>query len=74
MAFKKRFLFQALDFNKQTVIFVVYQFAVVCQLITEPQCHMLPYNQTWLTSSVAVVKSSEVDMLLRYMLSRMSRL
>ncbi|KAM7376859.1 hypothetical protein PAMA_013568 [Pampus argenteus] len=36
-----------------------------CQLIVEPQCHMLPYNQTWLSSSVAVVKSSEVDMLLR---------
>ncbi|KAI3376298.1 hypothetical protein L3Q82_016404, partial [Scortum barcoo] len=31
-----------------------------CQLIVEPQCHMLPYNQTWLSSSVAVVKSSEV--------------
>ncbi|CAK6978865.1 atrial natriuretic peptide-converting enzyme [Scomber scombrus] len=37
-----------------------------CQLIVEPQCHMLPYNQTWLSSSVAVVKSSEVDMLLRF--------
>lgn len=37
-----------------------------CQLIVEPQCHMLPYNQTWLSSSVAVVKSSEVDMLLRW--------
>ncbi|XP_008322950.1 atrial natriuretic peptide-converting enzyme isoform X2 [Cynoglossus semilaevis] len=48
--------------------------SVVCQLITEPQCHMLPYNQTWLTSSVAVVKSSEVDMLLRFFsyLSRLS--
>ncbi|XP_058480534.1 atrial natriuretic peptide-converting enzyme isoform X2 [Solea solea] len=46
----------------------------VCQLITEPQCHMLPYNQTWLSSSVAVVKSSEVDMLLRFFsyLSRLS--
>ncbi|XP_056156436.1 atrial natriuretic peptide-converting enzyme [Lampris incognitus] len=45
-----------------------------CQLITEPQCHMLPYNQTWLSSSVAVVKSSEVDMLLRFFnyLSRLS--
>ncbi|XP_028998765.2 atrial natriuretic peptide-converting enzyme isoform X2 [Betta splendens] len=37
-----------------------------CQLIVEPQCHMLPYNQTWLSSSSAVVKSSEVDMLLRF--------
>uniref|UniRef100_A0A3Q3LQ07 Corin, serine peptidase n=1 Tax=Mastacembelus armatus TaxID=205130 RepID=A0A3Q3LQ07_9TELE len=37
-----------------------------CQLIVEPQCHMLPYNQTWLSSSTAVVKSSEVDMLLRF--------
>ncbi|KAF3837585.1 hypothetical protein F7725_005049, partial [Dissostichus mawsoni] len=38
----------------------------VCQLIDEPQCNnMLPYNLTWLSSSVAVVKSSEVDMLLR---------
>nr|XP_020444107.1 atrial natriuretic peptide-converting enzyme [Monopterus albus] len=36
-----------------------------CQLIAEPQCHMLPYNQTWLSSSATVVKSSEVDMLLR---------
>lgn len=36
-----------------------------CQLVLEPQCHMLPYNQTWLASSVAVVKSTEVDMLLR---------
>ncbi|KAL6118187.1 corin [Pungitius sinensis] len=45
-----------------------------CQLITEPQCHMLPYNQTWLSSSVAVVKSSEVDMLIRFFgyLSRLS--
>ncbi|XP_028254776.1 atrial natriuretic peptide-converting enzyme isoform X3 [Parambassis ranga] len=45
-----------------------------CQLIVEPQCHMLPYNQTWLSSSVAVVKSSEVDMLLRFFsyLSRLS--
>ncbi|XP_029381890.1 atrial natriuretic peptide-converting enzyme isoform X2 [Echeneis naucrates] len=45
-----------------------------CQLITEPQCHMLPYNQTWLSSSVAVVKSSEVEMLLRFFsyLSRLS--
>ncbi|XP_071371040.1 atrial natriuretic peptide-converting enzyme-like [Centroberyx affinis] len=45
-----------------------------CQLVMEPQCHMLPYNQTWLTSSVAVVKSSEVDMLLRFFsyLSRLS--
>ncbi|TMS01056.1 hypothetical protein E3U43_016797 [Larimichthys crocea] len=45
-----------------------------CQLIAEPQCHMLPYNQTWLSSSVAVVKSSEVDMLLRFFsyLSRLS--
>uniref|UniRef100_A0A3Q3ISL0 Corin, serine peptidase n=1 Tax=Monopterus albus TaxID=43700 RepID=A0A3Q3ISL0_MONAL len=34
-----------------------------CQLIAEPQCHMLPYNQTWLSSSATVVKSSEVDML-----------
>uniref|UniRef100_A0A3Q4IH70 Corin, serine peptidase n=1 Tax=Neolamprologus brichardi TaxID=32507 RepID=A0A3Q4IH70_NEOBR len=44
------------------------------QLIVEPQCHMLPYNQTWLSSSVAVVKSSEVDMLLRFFsyLSRLS--
>uniref|UniRef100_A0A3B3BKK9 FZ domain-containing protein n=1 Tax=Oryzias melastigma TaxID=30732 RepID=A0A3B3BKK9_ORYME len=40
--------------------------AGVCQLIVEPQCHMLPYNQTWLSSSVAVVKSTEVDMLLRF--------
>uniref|UniRef100_A0A665TVG9 FZ domain-containing protein n=1 Tax=Echeneis naucrates TaxID=173247 RepID=A0A665TVG9_ECHNA len=39
-----------------------------------PQCHMLPYNQTWLSSSVAVVKSSEVEMLLRFFsyLSRLS--
>uniref|UniRef100_A0A8C7WTF6 FZ domain-containing protein n=1 Tax=Oryzias sinensis TaxID=183150 RepID=A0A8C7WTF6_9TELE len=37
-----------------------------CQLVLEPQCHMLPYNQTWLASSVAVVKSTEVDMLLRF--------
>ncbi|KAI3376307.1 hypothetical protein L3Q82_016416, partial [Scortum barcoo] len=37
---------------------------VAVSLIVEPQCHMLPYNQTWLSSSVAVVKSSEVDMLL----------
>ncbi|KAM4612312.1 atrial natriuretic peptide-converting enzyme [Polymixia lowei] len=46
----------------------------VCELIVEPQCHMLPYNQTWLSSSVAVVKSSEVDMLLRFFsyLSRLS--
>ncbi|KAM3857457.1 atrial natriuretic peptide-converting enzyme [Diretmus argenteus] len=45
-----------------------------CQLIMEPQCHMLPYNQTWLSSSVAIVKSSEVDMLLRFFsyLSRLS--
>ncbi|KAF7643391.1 hypothetical protein LDENG_00240130, partial [Lucifuga dentata] len=45
-----------------------------CQLQAEPQCHMLPYNQTWLSSSVAVVKSSEVDMLLRFFsyLSRLS--
>ncbi|XP_068612148.1 LOW QUALITY PROTEIN: atrial natriuretic peptide-converting enzyme [Brachionichthys hirsutus] len=45
-----------------------------CQLIVEPQCRMLPYNQTWLSSSVAVVKSSEVDMLLRFFsyLSRLS--
>ncbi|XP_014871842.1 atrial natriuretic peptide-converting enzyme isoform X1 [Poecilia latipinna] len=45
-----------------------------CQLVLEPQCHMLPYNQTWLSSSVAVVKSSEVDMLLRFFsyLSRLS--
>ncbi|KAM9414401.1 LOW QUALITY PROTEIN: atrial natriuretic peptide-converting enzyme [Pholidichthys leucotaenia] len=44
-----------------------------CQLMAEPQCHMLPYNQTWL-SSFAVVKSSEVDMLLRFFnyLSRLS--
>lgn len=33
--------------------------------MAEPQCHMLPYNQTWLSSSAAVVKVSEVDMLLR---------
>ncbi|XP_013855973.1 atrial natriuretic peptide-converting enzyme, partial [Austrofundulus limnaeus] len=35
---------------------------------------MLPYNHTWLSSSVAVVKSSEVDMLLRFFnyLSRLS--
>ncbi|KAK1889726.1 NF-X1-type zinc finger protein NFXL1 [Dissostichus eleginoides] len=47
----------------------------VCQLIDEPQCNnMLPYNLTWLSSSVAVVKSSEVDMLLRFFgyLSRLS--
>ncbi|XP_061149819.1 atrial natriuretic peptide-converting enzyme isoform X1 [Syngnathus typhle] len=45
-----------------------------CQPLAEPQCHMLPYNQTWLSSSVAVVKSSEVDMLLRFFsyLSRLS--
>ncbi|CAL8383949.1 unnamed protein product [Arctogadus glacialis] len=45
-----------------------------CQVVLEPQCHMLPYNQTWLSSSVAVVKSSEVDMLLRFFsyLSRLS--
>ncbi|KAM9836496.1 atrial natriuretic peptide-converting enzyme [Aulostomus maculatus] len=45
-----------------------------CQLIVEPQCHMLPYNQTWLSSSSSVVKSSEVDMLLRFFsyLSRLS--
>uniref|UniRef100_A0A673BQ75 Corin, serine peptidase n=1 Tax=Sphaeramia orbicularis TaxID=375764 RepID=A0A673BQ75_9TELE len=45
-----------------------------CQLIVEPQCHMLPYNQTWLSSAVSVVKSSEVDMLLRFFsyLSRLS--
>nr|XP_061810753.1 atrial natriuretic peptide-converting enzyme-like [Nerophis lumbriciformis] len=45
-----------------------------CQLLAEPQCHMLPYNQTWLSSSSAVVKSSEVDMLLRFFsyLSRLS--
>ncbi|XP_055012645.1 atrial natriuretic peptide-converting enzyme [Boleophthalmus pectinirostris] len=45
-----------------------------CQLISEPQCHMLPYNQTWLTSPLNVVKSSEVDMLLRFFsyLSRLS--
>uniref|UniRef100_A0A3Q3CKV5 Corin, serine peptidase n=1 Tax=Haplochromis burtoni TaxID=8153 RepID=A0A3Q3CKV5_HAPBU len=43
-----------------------------CQLIVEPQCHMLPYNQTWLSSSVAVVKSSEVDMLFFSYLSRLS--
>lgn len=36
-----------------------------CQPILEPQCHMLPYNQTWLSASGSVVKSSEVDMLLR---------
>uniref|UniRef100_A0A3B4A8H0 Uncharacterized protein n=1 Tax=Periophthalmus magnuspinnatus TaxID=409849 RepID=A0A3B4A8H0_9GOBI len=44
------------------------------QLISEPQCHMLPYNQTWLTSPLNVVKSSEVDMLLRFFsyLSRLS--
>ncbi|XP_034020436.1 atrial natriuretic peptide-converting enzyme isoform X2 [Thalassophryne amazonica] len=43
-------------------------------MIVEPQCHMLPYNQTWLSSSVAVVKSSETDMLLRFFsyLSRLS--
>ncbi|KAM6949220.1 atrial natriuretic peptide-converting enzyme [Aplochiton taeniatus] len=45
-----------------------------CQEIVEPQCHMLPYNHTWLSSSVAVVKSSEIDMLLRFFsyLSRLS--
>ncbi|XP_061664988.1 atrial natriuretic peptide-converting enzyme isoform X2 [Syngnathoides biaculeatus] len=45
-----------------------------CQALAEPQCHMLPYNQTWLSSAVAVVKSSEVDMLLRFFsyLSRLS--
>ncbi|XP_054608681.1 atrial natriuretic peptide-converting enzyme isoform X5 [Dunckerocampus dactyliophorus] len=45
-----------------------------CQLMAEPQCHMLPYNQTWLSSATAVVKSSEVDMLLRFFsyLSRLS--
>uniref|UniRef100_A0A3B5MCL3 FZ domain-containing protein n=1 Tax=Xiphophorus couchianus TaxID=32473 RepID=A0A3B5MCL3_9TELE len=43
-----------------------------CQLVLEPQCHMLPYNQTWLSSSVAVVKSSEVDMLFFSYLSRLS--
>ncbi|XP_017260927.2 atrial natriuretic peptide-converting enzyme [Kryptolebias marmoratus] len=45
-----------------------------CQLMVEPQCHMLPYNHTWLSSSAAVVKSSEVDMLLRFFsyLSRLS--
>ncbi|XP_062239506.1 atrial natriuretic peptide-converting enzyme [Platichthys flesus] len=45
-----------------------------CQLIAEPHCHMLPYNQTWMFSSVAVVKSSEVEMLLRFFsyLSRLS--
>ncbi|XP_033962047.1 atrial natriuretic peptide-converting enzyme isoform X1 [Pseudochaenichthys georgianus] len=49
--------------------------SAVCQLIDEPQCNnMLPYNLTWLSSSVAVVKSSEVDMLLRFFgyLSRLS--
>lgn len=39
--------------------------AASCQPMAEPQCHMLPYNQTWLSASVSVVKSSEVDMLLR---------
>ncbi|XP_072315450.1 atrial natriuretic peptide-converting enzyme [Eucyclogobius newberryi] len=45
-----------------------------CQLISEPQCHMLPYNRTLLTSPLNVVKSSEVDMLLRFFsyLSRLS--
>nr|XP_057921678.1 atrial natriuretic peptide-converting enzyme isoform X1 [Doryrhamphus excisus] len=45
-----------------------------CQLMAEPQCHMLAYNQTWLSSAAAVVKSSEVDMLLRFFsyLSRLS--
>ncbi|XP_061524881.1 atrial natriuretic peptide-converting enzyme isoform X3 [Phycodurus eques] len=45
-----------------------------CQPLAEPQCHMLPYNQTWLSSAAAVVKSSEVDMLLRFFsyLSRLS--
>uniref|UniRef100_A0A7N8X1E6 Corin, serine peptidase n=1 Tax=Mastacembelus armatus TaxID=205130 RepID=A0A7N8X1E6_9TELE len=36
------------------------------------QCHMLPYNQTWLSSSTAVVKSSEVDMLFFSYLGRLS--
>ncbi|XP_077444824.1 atrial natriuretic peptide-converting enzyme isoform X3 [Stigmatopora argus] len=45
-----------------------------CQLLAEPQCQMLAYNQTWLSSASAVVKSSEVAMLLRFFsyLSRLS--
>ncbi|XP_077597774.1 atrial natriuretic peptide-converting enzyme [Stigmatopora nigra] len=45
-----------------------------CLPLAEPQCQMLPYNQTWLSSASAVVKSSEVAMLLRFFsyLSRLS--
>ncbi|XP_056881881.1 atrial natriuretic peptide-converting enzyme isoform X2 [Takifugu flavidus] len=39
-----------------------------CQPILEPQCHMLPYNQTWLSAAGSVVRSSEVDMLLRHIM------
>ncbi|XP_062305012.1 atrial natriuretic peptide-converting enzyme isoform X2 [Osmerus eperlanus] len=37
-----------------------------CSDIIEPQCHMLPYNQTWASPAVAVVKASEVEMFLRF--------
>ncbi|XP_030629085.1 atrial natriuretic peptide-converting enzyme isoform X2 [Chanos chanos] len=45
-----------------------------CSDITESQCHMLPYNQSSLLSGTTVVKSSELDMFLKFFsyLSRLS--
>ncbi|KAJ8262224.1 hypothetical protein GJAV_G00163990 [Gymnothorax javanicus] len=37
-----------------------------CSDISESQCHMLPYNQTSLSSSGAIVKSVEVEMFLKF--------
>ncbi|XP_063042923.1 atrial natriuretic peptide-converting enzyme [Engraulis encrasicolus] len=40
----------------------------VCVDITEPQCHMLPYNRTGVSSSpgATVVKSGELEMFLKF--------
>ncbi|KAI1883578.1 hypothetical protein AGOR_G00233020 [Albula goreensis] len=37
-----------------------------CSDISESQCHMLPYNQTSLSSRSAMVKSIEVEMFLKF--------
>ncbi|XP_042154499.1 uncharacterized protein LOC121839433, partial [Oncorhynchus tshawytscha] len=37
-----------------------------CALISEAQCTMLPYNQTSQSPGLAVVRSSEVDMFLKF--------
>ncbi|XP_048091985.1 atrial natriuretic peptide-converting enzyme [Alosa alosa] len=45
----------------------------ICMDIIEPQCHMLPYNRTGVSSGTTVVKSSELEMFLKFF-SYLSRL